>query len=260
MAFRSHATSSVFAASASNTTNAHPSAGAGINVLLVHGAFVDASSWNKVIPLLQAQGFNVLTVQLPMTSIADDVAVTNEALAYLATTSTPTILVGHSYGGVVISNAGLTGSNVRGLVYIAAFAPDSGETVQGLIGQFPATPVGNALAPSFVPNALWITPSAFPSVFMQDVDATEAQTDALTQKPWALPCLGTPSGTPTWKSVPSWYLVSQNDRVINPDAERFFAKRMGATTHEIASSHASPVSHPLEVFELIRAASQAIHS
>jgi pimeloyl-ACP methyl ester carboxylesterase len=260
MAFLSHATSSVFAASASNTTNAHPSAGAGINVLLVHGAFVDASSWNKVIPLLQAQGFNVLTVQLPMTSIADDVAVTNEALAYLATTSTPTILVGHSYGGVVISNAGLTGSNVRGLVYIAAFAPDSGETVQGLIGQFPATPVGNALAPSFVPNALWITPSAFPSVFMQDVDATKAQTDALTQKPWALPCLGTPSGTPTWKSVPSWYLVSQKDRVINPDAERFFAKRMGATTHEIASSHASPVSHPLEVFELIRAASQAIHS
>ncbi|GLV55818.1 alpha/beta hydrolase [Dictyobacter sp. S3.2.2.5] len=202
----------------------------------------------------------MLTVQLPMTSIADDVAVTNEALAYLATTSNPTILVGHSYGGVVISNVGLTGSNVRGLVYIAAFAPDSGESVQSLIGQFPATPVGNVLAPSFVPNTLWITPSAFPSVFMQDVNTIEAKADALAQKPWALSCIGTPSGTPTWKSVPSWYLVSQNDRVINPDAERFFAKRMGATTREIASSHASPVSHPLEVSEFILAASQAIHA
>ncbi len=230
--------------------------GAGINVLLVHGALVDASSWSQVIQLLQSRRFNVLAVQIPLTSVADDVAVTNDALAYLSSNfSGQTILVGHSYGGFVISNAGLTGSNVRSLVYIAAYAPDTGESVQSINAMFPPAPVGKDITLSYRSGFLWINPPAFPQDFMQDVDVTEASAIAVSQKPLAPVCFGTPSGTPTWKTVPSWYLVSKNDRVINPDAERFMAKRMGATTREIDSSHASPVSHPKAVFDLIVAAS-----
>jgi pimeloyl-ACP methyl ester carboxylesterase len=235
----------------------HHVSGAGINILLVHGALVDASSWSSVIQLLQGRGFNALAIQIPLTSVADDVAVTNDGLAYLASNfSGPTILVGHSYGGFVISNAALTGSNVHSLVYIAAYAPDTGESVFSINAKFPPAPVGNSLAASYLPGAIWINPPAFPSVFMPDVDVTEASAIAVSQKPLAPVCFGTPSGTPNWKTVPSWYLVSKNDMVINPDAERFMAKRIGATTREIASSHASPVSHPKAVFDLIVAASQ----
>jgi pimeloyl-ACP methyl ester carboxylesterase len=234
--------------------------GAGINVLLVHGALVDASSWSQVIQLLQSRGFNVLAVQIPLTSVADDVAVTNDALAYLSSNfSGPTILVGHSYGGFVISNAGLTGSNVRSLVYIAAYAPDAGESVQNINAMFPPAPVFKDITLSYRSGFIWINPPAFPQDFMPDVDVTQASAIAVSQKPLAPVCFGTPSGTPTWKTVPSWYLVSKNDRVINPDAERFMARRMGATTREIGSSHASPVSHPIAVFDLIVEASQGSH-
>lgn len=227
--------------------------GAGINVLLVHGTFVDASSWSKVIPLLQRQGFNVLAVQNPNTSLEDDIATTSQAFASL---SGPTILVGHSYGGVVISNVGGSASNLLSLVYIAAFAPDNGESVQSINALFPPAPVGKDITLSYRSGFIWINPPAFPQDFMQDVDLAEAQAIAATEKPLAPECFGAPSGSPTWKTVPSWYLVSKNDRVINPDAERFMAGRMKATTREIASSHASPVSHPEAVFDLIVAASQ----
>ncbi len=254
--FLGESTLSAHAASSQQMRQSHLS-GAGINILLVHGALVDASSWSQVIQLLQSRGLNVLAVQIPLTSVADDVAVTNDALAYLSSNfSGPTILVGHSYGGFVISNAGLTGSNVRSLVYIAAYAPDAGESVQSINAMFPPAPVGKDITLSYRSGFIWINPPAFPQDFMQDVDVTEANAFAVSQKPLAPVCFGTPSGTPTWKTVPSWYLVSKNDRVINPDAERFMAKRMGATTREIASSHASPVSHPKAVFDLIVAASR----
>jgi pimeloyl-ACP methyl ester carboxylesterase len=229
--------------------------GAGINVLLVHGAFVDASSWSNVIPLLQKQEYTVLAVQNPGTSFADDIQTTSQALASL---SGPTILVGHSYGGAVISNVGAQASNVIGLVYIAAYAPDEKETIFDLNGKFPSTPVAAHFGPSYLPGFIWIDPAAFPENFVQDISEIEGRALAVAQKPIALACLGAPSGAPTWKHVPSWYLVSTNDRTLHPDAERFMAKRIGATTREIAANHASPISHPQDVLECILAASEGI--
>ena len=252
MLFLGQRTLSAHAESSQQVRPSHPS-GAGINVLLVHGAFVDASSWSKVILLLQARGYHALAVQNPLTSLQEDVATTSQALASL---SGPTILVGHSYGGNVISNVGRNAQNVLSMVYIAALAPEEGESIQSITAQFPPPPVSKHIVASYRSGFIWVDPAAFPQNFMQDVARTEARALAVAQKPTASGCFAVPSGPPTWKQVPSWYLVSTNDRTVNPDAERFMAKRMGATTREIASSHASSVSHPQEVFDLIVAASQ----
>ena len=253
--FLGQRTLSVHAESLQDAMPRHPS-GAGTNILLVPGTFVDASSWGKVIPLLQYQGFHVLAVQPPNTSLEDDLAVTSQALASL---SGPTLLVGHSYGGVLISNVGLTASHVTGLVYIAAFAPDVGESALSISTQYPA-PAGQHLVPSYRSGFIWLDPPYFPQLFIQDVSLAQGRALAAVQKPLAPECFGAPSGSPNWKTLPSWYLVSSQDRVISPTAERFMAGRMKATTREIDSSHASPVSHPLAVFELIVAASQGSHS
>src|SRR6266436_3392711 len=233
------------------------STGAGINVLLVHGAWVDASSWISVIPLLQAQGYNVLAVQNALTSFKEDVQFTRQALASL---SGPTILVGHSYGGAVITNAGTGAPNLHSLVYIAAVAPDEGESVMGIAEQYPTPPTIAHVVPSYRPGYNWVDPAFFPQNFAQDVDVTKARALAMVQKPITPECFMAKSGPPAWKKVPSWYLVSANDRVINVDSERFMAKRIGATTRQIASSHASPVSQPQAVFEIIVAAAQGAHS
>ena len=236
-------------------TGSHRS-GAGINVVLVHGAFADASSWKKVILLLQESGFTVLAVQNPLSSLQDDVATTQQALASL---SGPTILVGHSYGGVVITNAATTASNLLGLVYIAAFAPDAGESVGSIDAMFPTPPGSNHVLPSYRSGYIWVEPSAFPENFAQDVEIDQARALAVVQKPIAPVCFGTPSGVPAWQKLPSWYLVSTYDRMIDPDAERFMAKRMNAKTYEVAASHASLISHPQEVVNLIVTASQQSH-
>jgi pimeloyl-ACP methyl ester carboxylesterase len=154
-----------------------------------------------------------------------------------------------------MSNLALTASNVVGLVYISAFAPDAGESVLSISTQFPA-PLGKHLVPSYRAGFIWIDPLVFSQIFVQDVGLAEGRALAAVQKPLAPECFGAPSGSPTWKTLPSWYMVSTHDQVISPDAERFMAKRMGATTREISSSHASPVSHPEEVLDLIVAASQ----
>jgi pimeloyl-ACP methyl ester carboxylesterase len=231
-------------------------AGAGINVLLVHGAFVDASSWIGVIPLLQAQGYNVLAVQNALTSFEEDVQVTRQALASF---SGPTILVGHSYGGAVITNAGTGASNLHSLVYIAAVAPDEGESVMGIAKRFPTPPLTAHIVPSYRQGYNWVDPAFFPQDFVQDIAVAQARALAVVQKPITPECFTAKSGPPAWKKVPSWYLVSGNDRVINVDSERFMAKRIGATTRQIASSHASPVSHPRAVLEIIVAAAQGAH-
>lgn len=226
---------------------------AGINVLLVHGAWVDASSWIGVIPLLQAQGYNVLAVQNPLSSLADDVNITRQALASL---SGPTILVGHSYGGMVITNAGTGASNLHSLVYIAAVAPVEGESLAGIASRFPTPPVVAHVVPSYRQGYNWVDPAFFPTDFVQDIPIAKARMLAMVQKPITPECFMAKSGPPAWKTVPSWYLVSGNDRAINVASEHFMAKRIGATTRQIASSHASPVSHPQAVFEIIVAASQ----
>ena len=233
------------------TENSH--AGAGINVLLVHGAYVDASSWNKVTPLLQRKGYNVLAVQIPLSSLQDDTDVTRQALASL---SGPTILVGHSYGGAVINNVGTDARNVIGLVYTTAFSLEEGESIADVASKFPAPPGSKYVVPSYRKGYIWVDPVAFPSNFMQDVDRKEARVLAEVQKPATPEVFTSPSGPPAWKQHPSWCLVSEYDRMINPDVERFMAKRIGATTYEVPSSHASPVSHPQDVVKLIVAASQ----
>ncbi|GCE02694.1 alpha/beta hydrolase [Dictyobacter aurantiacus] len=211
-------------------------------------AFVDGSSWNKVISLLQSKGLNVLAVQNPMTSLQDDIDTTTRALASLAG---PTLLVGHSYGGSVISGIGAQASNAAGLVYIAAYAPEEGESVLDLNGKFPASPASAHFVPSYRDGFVWIDPPAFGANFVQDIPEIEAQGLAVAQNPTALVSFEVPAPVPAWKRLPSWYLVSKNDRTIQPEAERFMARRIGATTREIASSHASPVAHPYEVADFI---------
>jgi pimeloyl-ACP methyl ester carboxylesterase len=227
--------------------------GNGINVLLVHGAWVDASSWMGVIRLLRAQGYHVLAVQNPLTSFDEDVHVTRQALASL---SGPTVVAGHSYGGAVITNASHGAPNLHSLVYIAAVAPEEGESVMGIAEQFPTPPIAAHVVPSYRQGYNWVDPAFFPQDFVQDIDVAQAQALAVVQKPITPACFTAKSGPPAWKTVPSWYLISGDDRAINVDSERFMARRIGATTRQIASSHASPVSHPQEVFEIIVAASQ----
>lgn len=224
------------------------------NVVLVHGAWADGSSWSKVIPLLQEKGYNVTAVQIPLTSLADDAAVTSRLLSMQ---NGPTILVGHSYGGVVITAAGANASNVVGLVYISAFAPDSEEVLGDLNARMPPVS-GQANIRPDVYGFLWIDPKAFPESFAQDVDPAQASIMAAVQKPLSASIFGDKVTQAAWKSKPSWYLISENDRIINPDLERFMAKRIGAKkVVSIPASHASLVSHPVEVAQLIMDAANA---
>lgn len=223
----------------------------GINVLLVHGAFADASSWSRVANLLQRKGHNVLAVQIPLSSLADDIAVTQQALASL---NGPTVIAGHSYGGAVVTGAATNASNVIGLVYASAFVPAEGEVLGGLIGSFPPPEGAAYTVPSYRAGFAWIVPANFPQIFAADVPLPHAQVMAVSQKPIAFNCFAEQAGPAAWKNLPSWYIVSKQDKAINPDLERFMAKRCGATTVEIDSSHASLVSHPEVVVSLIQAA------
>ncbi len=228
------------------------------NVLLVHGIWADGSSWSRVIPILQEAGLHVIAVQLGLRSLAEDVAWTQHVLADRL--QGPTVLAGHSYGGAVISGAGpgaaVPPGKVIGLMFASAFAPDAGESLGQLGAMFPPPP-GLAHLQFDSQGFGWIDPAAFPANFAQDVELEQAQVLAAVQKPGFGGLFGEPAGPAAWRTLPSWYLVSTLDRMINPDLERFFAKRMNATTLEVASSHASPVSHPHEVAGLILAAAQA---
>jgi pimeloyl-ACP methyl ester carboxylesterase len=236
-------------AAAAGTSSGRPKA----NVLLVHGAWVDGSSWSQVIAILQRRGYNVLAVQLPMTSLAEDVAWTRHVLAERL--QGPTVLAGHSYGGAVISGAATGVENVVGLVFASAFAPDEGETLGGLGTLFPPPPGLAHTQPDSL-GFLWFDPSAVPTFFAQDIPVEQARVLAAVQKPIAARCFSDPAGPPAWKTLPSWFLVSTQDRMINPDLERFMADRIGAKTVEVRSSHASPASHPDLVARLIRAAAR----
>jgi pimeloyl-ACP methyl ester carboxylesterase len=237
------------AAAPAGTSSGRPKA----NVLLVHGAWVDGSSWSQVIAILQRRGYNVVAVQLPLTSLAEDVAWTRHVLAERL--AGPTVLAGHSYGGAVISGAATGVENAIGLVFASAFAPDEGETLGGLGAKFPPPPGLAHTQPDSL-GFLWFDPAAVPANFAQDLPVSEARVLAAAQKPIAARCFGDPAGPPAWRTLPSWFLVSTQDRMINPDLERFMAARIGATTVEVRSSHASPASHPHEVAKLILAAAQ----
>jgi pimeloyl-ACP methyl ester carboxylesterase len=219
------------------------------NVVLVHGGFVDGSGWEGVYRELKAQGYNVTIVQNPTISLADDVAVTKRAIA---AQDGPVVLVGHSYGGAIITEAG-NDPKVAALVYIAAFAPDRNESVQTLIqNPPPGAPVPPILPPQ--EGFLFLDRAKFAASFAADVKPEMAAFMADSQVPWGLEALGGAVTQAAWKTKPSWYLVSTEDRMIPPDAQRSMAKRAGASAVEVKGSHAVYVSQPRAVADLIQKA------
>ena len=224
------------------------------NIVLVHGAWADGSSWSGVIERLQADGFQVRAPQFPLTSLADDVTRLRQVLEFQ---DGPTIVAGHSYGGQIITALGQNAPNVVGLVYIAAFGLDEGESLGALLSQGPVTP---ALAHLFTDarGFAWLSEDDFVNHFAGDLEPTRARALYAVQQALASSAFTDVMGVPAWKSLPSWYLVAQNDEAIPPDAERQFAARMGATTVEIPSSHVAMVSHAAEVAELVEKAAEAV--
>jgi len=221
------------------------------NIVLVHGGFVDGSGWQAVYQSLRKDGFAVSIVQNPTNSLADDVRVTKRVIA---AQSGPVILVGHSYGGVVITEAG-NDPKVVGLVYIAAFAPDQGESVSSLIKDPPpSAPVPPILPPQ--DGYLLLDKAKFPASFAADVDLGAAEFMADSQVPWGVEALAGTISQPAWKTKPSWYLVATDDRMIPPPAQRFMSKRAGATVVEVSGSHAVYVSQPDAVAGLIAKAAK----
>lgn len=226
---------------------------AAISVVLVHGGFVDGSGWEGVYHILKKDGYNVCVVQNPTLSLADDIAVTRRAIA---SQSGRVILVGHSYGGVVITEAG-NDPKVAALVYIAAFAPDEGESVASIIKDPPpGAPVPPILPPQ--DGFLFLDRAKFAASFAADVDAEKAAFMADSQVPWGVDALGGAISKPAWQSKPSWYLVATEDKMIPPPAQQFMAKRAGATVTEIAGSHAVYVSQPNAVAALIEKAAKEL--
>ena len=221
-------------------------------VVLVHGAFADGGSWGNVIPILEQAGYDVIAVQNPLTSYADDVATTRRVID---AQSGPVVLVGHSYGGAVITKAAVGATNIKALVYVAAFAPDAGENLQALLTEYPSK-IGAALAPDAA-GFLYIDRAQFKEAFAADVSERDLSVMSASQKPIASQIFGQAFEAPAWKDFPTWYLVASEDHAINPDLERLFAKRMNATTREVKSSHVPFVSNPSVVAELIIEAAQA---
>jgi pimeloyl-ACP methyl ester carboxylesterase len=214
-------------------------------VLLVHGAWADGSSWSKVIPLLEAKGLHVVAVQIPLTSFADDVAATQRAIAL---EDEPVLLVGHSYGGAVITEAG-NDPKVAGLVYVSAVAPDQGESAFGLITSVP-TPIGSELRPD-KSGFLKLTPKGIAEDFAQDLSAKEIAILTATQVPVSVAAMKGEVTAPAWKSKPSWYIIGANDRAISPELEATQAKRIGATTTTVPSSHVIMLAQPSKVADVI---------
>jgi pimeloyl-ACP methyl ester carboxylesterase len=224
------------------------------NIVLVHGGFVDGSGWEAVYRSLRRDGHTVSVVQNPTISLSDDVRVTKRVIA---AQDGPVVLVGHSYGGVVITEAG-NDPKVVALVYIAAFAPDKGESVSSLIKD----PPPGAPAPPILPpqdGYLFLDKAKFPASFAADVELEKAQFMADSQVPWGVEALNGTISQPAWKTKPSWYLVATDDRMIPPPAQRLMSKRAGATVVEVAGSHAVYVSQPDAVTALIVKAAGAVN-
>ena len=226
------------------------------NIVLVHGAWADGSCWSGVIERLQAGGYTVTAPQFPESSLAADVARLRQVLDRQ---DGPVIVAGHSYGGQIMTALGTDAPNVAGLVYIAAFGLDEGESIGGLLAQGPPTP---ALAHLDIDSHgfAWLPEDDFVKHFAADVDPARARVMHAVQQPLAASTLQDVMGVPAWKSRPCWYLVASDDQAIPPDAERQFAKRMNATTVEVTSGHLAMISHPDEVARLIETAGEAVQA
>ncbi|MGV9386109.1 alpha/beta fold hydrolase [Nonomuraea sp. NPDC003707] len=232
-------------------------------VVLVHGAFADASSWNKVVARLQGAGYPVIAPANPLRDLAGDAAYLSSIVSSI---DGPVILVGHSYGGAVISNAATGHPNVKALVFIAAFAPEEAESALDLTGKFPGSQLPTSLITRQYPlpgggtgTDAYVDPAKFRAAFAADLPARDTALMAATQRPAALAALGSPSGAPAWKTTPSWYLVAGADQAIPPAAQRFMAKRTGAHTSEVRdASHVIMISRPDTTTAVITAAARAI--
>jgi pimeloyl-ACP methyl ester carboxylesterase len=219
------------------------------NIVIVHGAWADGSSWSKVIPLLQAKGLHVVAVQNPLTSLADDVAATKRAIA---SQDGPVLLVGHSYGGVVITEAG-NDPKVVGLVYVAALSPSEGESVASLTKPFPPAPLGSEVRAD-AEGFLTVTPKGIAEDFAQDLSDKEKQVLTATQAPTAAVVFGATVTTAAWKTKPSWCVIASNDRAVAPELQKAEATAMKATSITLPSSHVPMLSHPKEVADFIEQA------
>ncbi|MEV4689410.1 alpha/beta fold hydrolase [Microbacterium sp. LWH3-1.2] len=247
-------------ATAEPTPAARPNPGPKPTIVLVHGAFADSSGWNLVAPALHADGYPVIAFSNPLRGVQYDSQYLRD---FLTTIEGPVVLVGHSYGGALITNAATDNSNVKSLVYVAAYALDEGESVAAantlggghavitdhlVIRPFPGATEGDADA--------YIDPASFPDLFAQDVPKIVAKSMAAAQRPGSFASLVTPSGVPAWKTIPSWYMVAKQDRIIPPEAERAMAARANATTVEVDSSHVPMISKPQSVIALIKQAAK----
>lgn len=219
------------------------------NVILVHGAWADGSSWSKVIPLLDAKGYNVTAVQLPLTSLSDDAATVKRAIAL---EPGPVLLVAHSYGGAVITEAG-NDPKVTGLVYVAAFAPDAGQSVGSLNATVPPTPLATQAKPD-ADGFVRISKAGIFEDFAQDLTQTEKGVLYVAEAPTNVKSLGGAIGQPAWRNKPSWYIVAADDRAISPKLEATMAQTIHATTETIKASHVAMLSHPREVADVIERA------
>ena len=224
------------------------------NIILVHGAFSDGFAWSQVIPILEKAGHKVIAVQLPENSLSDDVATVKRAIDFV---NGPSILVGHSYGGLVISNAAYNNPNVKGLVYIAALALQDGQSYSDIVD---VKKIPKDLFIADKGGFIYLNSTKFHDTFAQDVNLSQANIMAAVQKPINQSILVEKSGPPAWKQIPSWYQISENDRSIPPSLQHFFAKQINATTLSIPSSHASLVSHPNEIAQLILNATKGIRN
>ena len=227
------------------------------NIVLVHGAWADGSSWGAVIERLQADGYKVTAPQFPESSLAADVARLRQVLARQ---DGPVIVAGHSHGGQIVTALGTDAPNVVGLVYIAGFGLDEGESIGALLAQGPPTP---ALAHLDIDQQgfAWLPEDDFVNHFAADVDPVRARVMHAVQQPLAWSALEeVMMGVPAWKSHPTWFMVADGDQAIPPDAERQFAARMGATTVEVPTNHVAMVSHPDDVVQLIETAAQAVQA
>jgi pimeloyl-ACP methyl ester carboxylesterase len=224
------------------------------NIVLVHGAWADGSCWSAVVERLQADGYHVTAPQFPMSALADNVARLRQVLNRQ---DGPTVVAGHSYGGQIMTALGTDAPNVVGLVYIAAFGLDEGESIGALLTQGPPTP---ALAHLDIDGLgyAWLPEDDFVGHFAADVDPVKAKVMFAVQQPLHASALEDVMGVPAWKSLPSWFLVADGDQAIPPEAEKQFAARMGAVTIEVATNHVAMVSHPGEVLQLIKTAAEAL--
>jgi pimeloyl-ACP methyl ester carboxylesterase len=233
-----------------------------LTVMLVHGAFSNMACWNGLISLLQERDCAVVAVMNPLRGLDKDVAYVASAAAQI---DGSVLLVGSGYGGMVVTNAALVAGNVTGLVYVAAFAPDAGESVMDISERFPETLLGPALRPSSFPNGgstyaveMTLDRQLFPAAFAADLPPREARAMAAAQRPIAIAGMEDKSGEPAWKRLPSWYLVASADQIVHPEAQRFMARRAGAQLSEIDASHSVVISRPDVVSELILGACRQV--